>query len=304
MLFIFFSTFILLLLQSVISYRIHGKTLTGHDNLEQFSAVKADLVFLGSSRCRAHFDPLFFDTTYKLKSVNIGVDGHSEISMAIIRLKDYLSRNTTPKFALLSFDPFVTSGDLKNNVNFVHKNDFARYAFLPDKKDLPLVNYFKFNYTEKYVPLYALIKYAIIQDAIFLNNEKKWVKYGYDVHPENWDTVAYPITKTMRDFFSKEKDRFTIISSLDSLKSLCILNSIKLICVQTPVYKIIYDDSNFLEPQKICKELNIPFFDLNKENIRDEMNYFYNSNHLNLLGVHRMNNTLKSDTSFTNLLIL
>jgi hypothetical protein len=157
---------------------------------------------------------------------------------------------------------------------------------------------------EKYIPLYALIKYAIIHDAVFLNNEKKWVKYGYDTHPENWDTVAHPVTKAMRDIFSKEVDRPTIISSLDSLKQLCVLNNIKLICVQTPVYKIIYDDSTFLEPQKICKELSIPFFDLNKKSIREDRKCFYNSNHLNLSGVGRMNSILKSDTTFRNFLLL
>src|SRR4051812_7370810 len=164
LLFLLSVILLITILQAIISIRISGKTVNGHDNLETTSNINADLVFLGSSRCWDHFDPKFFDTTYHLKSLNIGVDGHSEISMAIVRLKDYLSRNKPPQKAVLSFDPFMSGGS-NYNTNFVHKDNFARYAFLPSKKDLLIIDYFHFNFYERYIPLYAMFKYKRIADA-------------------------------------------------------------------------------------------------------------------------------------------
>jgi hypothetical protein len=294
--FAFFSVILFVLFQAIISFRINGKTVRGHDNLEQTSNVNADLVFIGSSRCWAHFDPVFFDTTYKLKSINIGVDGHSEISMAITRLKDYLSRNNSPKYVILSFDPFVSAGSFNNNTNFVHKNDFARYAFLPSKKDLLIVNYFKFDFYEKYIPLYAIFKYKLLLDAIYLKSSDNWSKYGYEMNNNKWDTILNPVKNIMKDFFFKKSDITSITNSLDSLNNVCFLNNTKLVCIQTPVYKVIHDDSTFSKTKSICSNLNIPFVDANKAYIRNNIKYFYNSNHLNKFGVGAMNAVLRSDT--------
>lgn len=283
------------LLQGLISLRIKGKTVRGHDNLEQMADVNADLLFTGSSRCFAHFDPSFFDTTFNLKTVNIGVDGHPQISMAIVRLQDYLSRNKPPKFVIFSFDPFSAPNTFHKSKNNVHKNDFARYAFFPSGKDLPMVNYFHFNFWEKYVPLYAMFKYKLLGDAIFLNNIDNSVKYGYGRHDESWDTVAIPVTDTLKAKMFKKSETKEITYSLDSLKKMCLTKNIKLLCIQTPVYKSIYDESIFSETKKICHSLNIPFIDANKEYIRNNINYFYNSNHMNKQGVDELNRLLKDD---------
>lgn len=40
---------------------------------------------------------------------------------------------------------------------------------------------------------------------------------------------------------------------------MCLTKNIKLLCIQTPVYKSIYDESIFSETKKICHYLNIPF---------------------------------------------
>ena len=269
--FVIFSTLLLILFQAIISFRIKGKTVTGHDNLEQTSNINADLVFIGSSRCWAHFDPKFFDSVYKLKSVNIGVDGHSEISMAIIRFKDYLSRNNAPQFLIYSFDPFINAGSITENTNFVHKNNFARYAFFPYKKDMSILNYFKFDFNEKYIPMYAIFKYKLLTDAIFLNNVDNSVQKGYEFHDEKWDTISNPINNKAKRFFFKKSDITSIKKSLGLLKNLCLENNIKLLCIQTPVYKTIQVDSTFLETKIICSSLNIPFIDANKEFIRNDM---------------------------------
>src|SRR6187431_1121144 len=88
---------IVFLIQIAISFRIKGKTVTGYDTLEQTSNVNADLVFMGSSRCWAHLDPKFFEENYHLKSVNIGMNGHSDLMASTLRLENYLAKNKAPK---------------------------------------------------------------------------------------------------------------------------------------------------------------------------------------------------------------
>jgi hypothetical protein len=298
---ILFALFIIVLatlFQAVISLRISGKTIYGIDNLEQASNINADLIFLGSSRCSAQFDPRFFDSAYHLKSVNLGVDGHSEISMIILRLKDYLSRNKPPQYAIMNFDPFMGAGSLTDNTNFVHKNVFARYAFLPKDKDLPIVDYFKFNFFERYIPLYAVFKYKLLSDCLFLPNANKARArcYGYDEHDEQWDTVANPVVSVEKDHFFKPSQISSIADALDSLHHLCLINNIKLLCIQPPVYKNCQDDFAFSATKKICGSEGIPFIDANDESIRNDITNFYNSNHLNKYGVAKMDSLLEKDT--------
>lgn len=292
-----FCILLIMLLQAVVSILIKGRSLTGHDNLEQTSGIDADLVLLGSSRCWAHFDPLFFDSTFNVKTVNIGVDGHSEVTMAIVRLMDYLARNKAPRYAILSFDPFMEAGSITDNDNFVHKNNFARYAFLFNKKDEQFVNYFKFNFYEKYIPLYAVFKYKLLSDILFKNDINRWFEYGYEAHDEVWDTLSRPVTNINRKFYFTQSSIPSVAKSLRDFTQLCHDNGIKLLCIQTPVYKVIYDSTVFSETKKICKRLQIPFVDVAHLNMMDSIKYFYNSNHLNKSGVHEMNEFLRSDST-------
>lgn len=298
LIFLLFTMLLVTALQAIISLRIRGKTVNGHDNIELTSGINADLVFLGSSRCWAHFNPSFFDTAYHIKSLNIGIDGHSEIMMAIVRLSVYLSNNTPPKIAVLSFDPFM-NGDIKPvTSNTVHKDHFARYAFLPSKQSIHLVNYLGFNFFERYIPMYAMFKYKHTEDAILLNNINSWAIYGYERHDETWDTIAHPITDVIKKKYFIESEEKGIYKSLDSLNKLCRLHNIKLICIQTPVYKNIYDLHTFSRTEKICKSLSIPFIDANKDYLINNSDFFYNVNHLNTKGVNMLNSFLKNDSLF------
>ncbi|WP_333601140.1 hypothetical protein [Flavobacterium sp.] len=285
---------ILFLMQLAISYRIKGKTVTGYDTLEVTSNVNADLVCLGSSRCWAHFDPDFFEKNYAVKTINIGMNGHSDLTATILRLENYLSRNKAPKFAILNIDPFVSAGSLTNNTNFVTKNDYARFAFFPDEKDEAFLDYFKFDNTEKYVPLYALFKYQLLSDCLTLKNANAF-KAGFELNDEKWDTIKYPITAQAKKYFFKPKDIPQIEHALKTLQQLCQKNNIRLLCIQTPAYKVTYDTAAFEMPKTLCTKLNIPFTDANFESVRTKTDCFYNVMHLNKKGVYEMNTLLKNE---------
>ena len=295
-----FVIFIAFLLQAIISLKIRNESLNEIDNLEQTANVNADLVFLGSSRCWVQFDPSFFDKHFKIKSVNIGINGHSELAITILRLKNYLSKNKPPKFAIFSFDPLMSAESEADNSNFCDKDIYARYSFFPNKENLDFVNYFKFDPSEKYIPLYALFKYKMLDDC--LSETQEYNRDCNHIVDRKWDTIYNPITDRVKEYYFPKTQMENVTNSLGELNRLCQKNNIKLLCIQTPVYKAIYDESAFKNTAVICKRLNIPFIDINTEFFRNNITYFYSPTHLNKDGVEQMNQLFKKEATLLSFL--
>jgi len=291
-------------IQWLVDIRIRHKVLYGPDSLDLMKGEDNDLVFLGSSRCYAQFDPHMFGDALHLKAVNLGVDGHSELTAHRLRLLNYLAKNNAPRYAILNIDPIVVAGSADSNWNMVYKNEYARYAFWPSRENAPFVRYFKFNLVERTVPLYALLRYKVLPDCVTLNFHDTWMKEGYFRDDTHWDTTALPtIWDSMPRFYADTsvKSQQSIAAELQRINDVCLQHHIQLICVQTPVYKRIYRPRNFALPGTICSSLNIPFFDLNMPEIDDNIDYFYNADHMNTRGVAVMTRELLSRPAFRQL---
>lgn len=282
---------VIVVIQILLSIRISGKPINGYDNWDSLSNQNAELVLLGSSRCWVHFNPSFFEEKYNLKTVNLGINGHSELTAIQLRLENYLAKNPKPKFAILSFDPFVHPGDLSHNTNFTDKNKYARFAFFPSKENAPLVNYFQFSKTEKYVPLYAIFKYQLLKDCLLLDKTNSFPK-GYGENTNHWDTLRHPLNDEVKKFFIKDNEYPKLKKQLLIFKTFCQQRNIKLICIQTPICKTLSNHKKFKESVILCQSLGIPIIDANYPEVSSNINCFYNSNHLNLNGVTQMNKLL------------
>jgi len=287
-------------LQALIVFRTESRTFFDHDNLEHLGNKNAQLVLLGGSRCSAQFDPSFFQNTYNYKSINLGIDGHSEVLMSLARLKDYLKENENPRFVVLSFDLFVSKGS--QHTNIVHKDYFAHYAFRPFNKEWNTIEFFDYSFYEKYIPLFAIFKYQQLSYCLLNHDSTAYMKYGYDRHDIDWDTIQYPLKNNQEKYYFTDSDKYEVMSGLDSLNRFCKMHNITLLCIQTPVYKNIYDEYKFTLPKKVCDEIGIPFIDANSDFIRNDRSNFYNSNHLNTKGVAKMNSFLKQDKQLSALL--
>jgi hypothetical protein len=294
-----------LVLQLGITYKIRNKTINGQDNFHVIKGQNNDLVFLGSSRCSEHFDPKFFKDSLGLKSVNLGVNGHGDLTMQTIRLKYYLRNNVPPRVAVLNFDPISTYGpyNIEDNNNFIEKNYYARYAFYPVNEDTMLVKYFHFTWPEKYIPMYALLRYRAILDCITMRGGKDWLNNGFQKHTTTWDTVRYPvITKEFfKNYLPFVKDKDSIKSHLAVFNNYCKANNIKLVCVQSPVYKAIYDSVSFSVLKPICNSLGILFIDTNEPYINRDINNFADADHLNTTGIPKMLNIIAKNREFLEL---
>jgi hypothetical protein len=304
---LFFFLLLLLttaLLQLFVTLRINGISGQKKGILELSANVNADLVLLGSSRSWTQLNADFFDTAFHTRCINMGVNGHSEITMATVRLKQYLLTNRVPKFAMLAFDPMSVGGNETNNENFFNKNEFAEYAFWPKKEHLLVVDYLKFNAFEKYLPLYAAFKYRLFNKCFSLApNIKSHMATGPEMYKEKWDSIASPPDWTIAAGKGPDaKQTDSIIQSLKALKSVCTNNNIRLICIQTPVFKSSYNPVTFANTSRICSQLQIPLIDVNNQQIRNDLDNFHNALHLNTKGMGAMNWLLKNDSTLHSLL--
>ena len=303
--FLLFLVGFALAIQLLVDWRIRHKVVTGVDTLDFTEGQDMQLVFLGSSRCYAGFDPALYEKALGIHAANLGVDGHSELAMHMLRLQKYLAKNPAPRVALLAFDPMVSTGSLENNQNMVAKNQFARYAFWPSQANEPIVRYFHFDPLERNIPLYALLKYKLLPHCLTLSKDDVWKRNRYDRHDEQWDTVSRPMSTSVEltnyYFDTSAAAVKGLEKGLWSLDSICVRHHIILVCVQAPMYRIGYIKYKFDLTGKICADLHIPFFDLCMPELVDSIDNFYNIDHCNTTGVTKMAHVLLADTAFTRL---
>jgi hypothetical protein len=298
--FAFFLLGFALIIQLLISWRISHKVLTGLDTLDFMEGQDNQLVFIGSSRCYTGFDPALYETALGLHAANIAVEGHSELIMQMLRLENYLTKHPAPKFAILAFDPLVSSGSLDNNQNMVCKSQFARYALWPSAANQPIIRYFGFDPLERYLPLLALLKYEPME-CLSLPADKAWRRWRYSRHDEHWDTLMFPVSISTKVITAAYKADTGLENGLRRFDALCSRNHIKLICVQTPIYQSAYIPEKFSDTRALCNDLHIPFFDLCTPQLDADVDNFFNIDHCNTTGVTKIAQTLLADTTFRNL---
>ncbi|HWB93898.1 MAG TPA: hypothetical protein VG605_18720 [Puia sp.] len=288
-----------LAIQLVIDWRIRHKVVSGVDTLDYMEGEDNELVFLGSSRCYAEFDPALFEKALGVHAANLGVDGHSELTMQLLRLENYLAKHPAPRVAILAFDPMVSAGSLDNNQNMYCKNQFARYALWSSRENEPIVHYFHFGLLERYLPLYALLKYKMFNICATVPDDKTWRRDRYERHDEHWDTLSHPIGPgaTITSLYFADADT-SLEKALIQMDSLCASHQIRLACVQVPMYQAAYIKQKFAFTAAICSRLHIPFFDLCTPELDSDINNFYNINHCNSTGVAKMTRVLLADPAF------
>jgi hypothetical protein len=293
-----FIFLIALLLQVFLSYRIQDKIISDNNPSEVSSNKNAELLFLGNSRCSMHFDPAFFATNYSLRCANLGINGHHDLTMATLQLQRFMMANKAPKYVVLNFDPFTSVGGSTNKSNFVLKDEFARYAFFPHDKDSLYANYFKFSLAEKYLPLYALFKYRQFRNCIFIKNTNDYKTFGYQKKDQYWDTIVPNNERFLKHKYFKKSALPSISIALSALNTMCVRHHIKLLCIQTPVHQSVYDTVLYSATGTLCRQLKIPFVDVNTPYFASHSKLYLNANHLNTYGVGQLNLFLNKDPVF------
>jgi hypothetical protein len=271
----------LVTIQIVISFRINGISINGQDNLEQLEALNADVISIGSSRCLTSFMPRAFEKN-GINICNLGLHGHSSLTFVEMRFNDYNFRNEeSPQVVILNVDAFVS---VKKEHKMFMKDRFARYAFFPETKDLKMLDYFGFNWSERFIPAFAMLKYRKIWDAIFLNNQSQWLTIGMETEAKSICNVENKFTdEAIKNVIRAKNCDNSLMKELSRLNIKFKKMGITLLAVQVPIFETIYNN-RFAATQKICQVAGVPFIDFAIERYNKDCSLFKDMNHLNTKG--------------------
>lgn len=244
----------LFVLQEIVSLLSDGVSTTGQDNWEQTLNKDVDVLFIGNSRCICTIVPSKFSKITGYKSINLGANGQDNFEFFKTRISRFLlNGNESPKYVIIVSEPINSISRQKEQ-----KDRFARYAFNPNLKNLPLIDYFEFDNLDRYIPAIAVLRHRSIFNCIFQNNKSTFELLGYDKKFGNiCNSELIQFDKSLVD-----RNNNTYSKQLESFHNWLRKKNIKLICVQLPMLGMKENEKSILNNSKLILKQKIPFINL------------------------------------------
>jgi len=244
------STIVLLyLVQYIIDTGLHKANVNVyHDwNIVFNGEASSDIIILGNSRAKVHFDSKIIEDKTQLSCYNLGLDG-AGLLMQQTKLNSYLLYNKKPKIIIQNID--ILSFNPNNEIAF--KETFLPYI---DKSEIynPLSKIDSNLWKDKYLPLYkyhSYPSYFLLGFASFFNLAPPlYSKYrGYEAREIDW--IGSNL-KANENIIKDEQYNYDF-SILKKIEKFCDKNGILLILVITPQYSSsIYNIKQEIFLQKI-----------------------------------------------------
>ncbi len=255
--------------------------------------IDAQILIVGSSRALVHFDCEYIQKATGKTCYNLGFDG-TTFPLQKLMLELYLSGNTVPENIIWSLDYHMFS-EAPDYYGFEQLVPYQENPYVskmlslhqtPDYQfEIPVFRY-SYNPKMKLIGLYSFLgKYQ--RDPI--------LKYGYRKQDKKWDDTFAKFKqnhpkghlvnfdeKIFNDFLSINKD---------------LLDESELLWVMSPYYKgyneILINEAEIIDDiECVTNQLDVCFLDLLNSEICEKVNNFYDSNHLNKVGVSKFMNML------------
>lgn len=251
-----------------------------YSRLEEVKKIKnVDILFLGSSHSYRGFDTRIFERKH-FKSFNLGSSGQTPIQTLVL-LNRYLERLNPKLIVYEVFPDMLSATGVESALDIISndKNDIQSWKMAFKMNHLKVYN------TLLYSSMNDIFK---IYDSYYeprIKGEDTYVSGGF-VEKEIKYNKPKPQVKTSFKFNEKQLSAFKNI--LDMIKS----RDIKLILVYAPIPKTNY--RRYLNNNEIDSMMEgySSYYNFNKLiNLNDSL-HFYDSNHLNQLGVEIFNKEL------------
>ncbi|NHM06567.1 hypothetical protein G4D82_04990 [Flavobacterium sp. CYK-4] len=278
-------------LQLYVDYRLSN---SNHADYSQWNTlmqgkVNARMVFLGNSRTEAHFDPVCIEKNTGISGHNLGLSGLSMSEEQII-WKSYLAHNQPAKIVVQNVDLYaLTKKPLAHKALYLpYYNDKVLLKEL--KKSDATVAY------EQWIPMskYRGFETDVLRALGILGIKKTTKIKGHLQHKENWNN-DFSLFKAALQGKKINYSTTEIAHELAALKEIiadCHQLQSQLILVWAPQYDELtaLQEPTFSEVKKQIKQLaqenpNVVFWDFSTQSFTKEKTNFYNSFHMNHLGV-------------------
>ncbi len=263
------------------------------------SDINADILVQGNSRASVQISPKSIDSSFKVNSYNLGVEGY-QFHMQYYKFLAYLKYNKKPDFIIQNID---VNSTLTIRKDLYELEQFLPYLSHPEIRNAVL-QYKGLDYRSIYIPFYKYLshkKYYIEGLTSFFKKTKSHndLYKGFMPHNRTWDGSFEKYTKEHPNGVSVELDSETKILFIKFL-DLCKSKDIKVIFVYCPEYipaqKMVKNRDSILDIFKtLSNTYEIPTLDYSQDSISFIKDYFYNSQHLNYEGVRLFNKKLMRD---------
>ncbi|WP_439185731.1 DUF1574 family protein [Carboxylicivirga taeanensis] len=280
--------------------KIVNDNLFGDWNRLLGDQIKDDIIVVGNSRAKVHFDPILIEKLTGLSCYNLGKDATDLFQQQTV-INSIVESQIHPKYVVLSTD--INSLPKKSEI-------FEKQAYLPY-----LNNSFISNVLEEvdqqvvYERTLPFIKYRGYPEIILkglLRHFKKDNEYsrtkGFEPQNRIWNNDFSKFQKMMGNekIVLSEDEVNEGFKILQHIIDVCKSKGIGVIIVQPPRYCELYE--YFPQKEKIDIQIqnlsitnDIFYLDYSHSNISLDKSFFYNASHLNARGAQIFTTKLCND---------
>lgn len=274
---------------SLVSHVKYGDAKRTNDLL---MVDKHDVVIMGSSRARHHYDTPFLSDTLGLDVYNAGFDGNGVI-LAYGLLELMLDRYS-PKLIVFDVEPAFDIIEYKDDNK--HKRYLTRLK--PYYKNEVVGDIIKSVSLEEWYKVHSgMLRYNMSLLTMFaeeITQRKDYIKGFYPLQGIYKRSPEQSKTQAKTESVSVMNDSFKL-DYVEKLVELTKAKGIPLVIIASPKYGKV--DSKDIQPVvDICKKHHIPFVDYYaNEQFTDNIEWFKEPMHLNATGARFFSQLVSSD---------
>ena len=250
--------------------------------------INSDIVIYGSSRAWLHIDPTMMQDSLKITTYNLGINSHN-FWLEYFRHTLLLKYNKKPALIIHT----LGMATVEKREDLYNADQFLPYMLYNKEMEDAIIGYKGYTDSDFKIPL---LRYYGKRDAIFnvmsfclnpSNNPVKRIK-GYEAVTDlSWHNDLDKAKKKMK-FYQVKIDTVTI-NLFEKYLADCNKEGVKMLLLYTPEF---IDGQRFTNNREevinIFKQMsdkyNVPFFDYSNDSMSFQKKYFFNAEHLNILG--------------------
>ena len=260
--------------------------------------LSADIIINGSSKALVQVSPKILDTILNQNSYNLGMDGNEFIPQ-LLQYQLYRKYNSKPKMVI----QIVGNDFLQQKDELIGYMRFAPYLKLNGVSEMTQ-QYKGFSFIDYRLPFIRYSGYfGLIMDGLLSNfgiHSQIDIKYkGYREKDVIWDDSFKKFKEANPEGIKIKISKSSKIKFKKYVESV-IHDDIKIVMVYPPTYThsqdLIRNKKEVIDFYKeVAKHNNILFLDYSSNPISKDVNYFYNSQHLNKRGAEKFTKLLAND---------